>query len=211
MSTTGVVLLAAGQSERYGGDKRLASISGRDGSLPMLLATLEQINASGLPVFVVLRPGDVQWEQELDQRGIEWGTCPDAALGMGHSLAFGVHATQQWQHWLIALADMPFVQPQTYRVIANALEQHAIVRPVVHEPSTGQYFPGHPVGFQQRFACELMRCNGDVGARDLLQRYAGDVHALVVTDDGILRDIDRPEDRPDERTNNSPDDSRNQH
>lgn len=201
MHTTGIILLAAGQSERYGGDKRLASITGGDGSLPMLLATLEHINASGLPVFVVLRPGDVQWEQELDQRGIEWGTCPDAALGMGHSLAFGVHATQHWQHWLIALADMPFVQPQTYRAIANALEQHAIVRPVVHEPTTGQHFHGHPVGFQQRFACELMQCRGDTGARDLLQRYAADVHALEVTDDGILRDIDRPEDRPDNDQN----------
>ncbi len=201
MHTTGIILLAAGQSERYGNDKRLASITGRDGSQPMLLATLEHINASGLPVFVVLRPGDVQWEQELDQRGIEWGTCPDAALGMGHSLAFGVHATQHWQHWLIALADMPFVQPQTYRAIANALEQHAIVRPVVHEPTTGQHLPGQPVGFQQRFACELMRCTGDTGARDLLQRYAADVHALEVTDDGILHDIDCPEDRPDNDQN----------
>lgn len=192
MSQTGVILLAAGASTRFGSDKRLAVINGKTCQQPMMLAALEQIGLSGLPVFVVLRPGDEYWENALNEREVEWGTCPEAALGMGHSLAFGVHATQHWQHWLIALADMPYIQASTYRAIATALEEHPIVRPVFKDPASGASEVGHPVGFQQRFACELMECDGDAGARGLLQRHQALVHLLPVQDAGIRIDVDQP-------------------
>ncbi len=192
MSETGVILLAAGASTRFGSDKRQAHCAHQGGHKPMLLATLEQIQSSGLPVLVVLRPGDELWERVLTQRQVDWVSCPEAALGMGHSLAFGVHSTQHWQHWLIALADMPLIQPSTYRAIATALEDHPIVRPCCHDPMTGANVVGHPVGFQQRFACELMQCDGDAGARMLLQRHQALVHLLPVQDTGIGFDIDRP-------------------
>lgn len=192
MHDTGVVLLAAGLSERYGGDKRLAAITLNGHTGPMLLTTIKQIQASGLPLWVVLRPGDEQWEKQLSQMGIDWGTCPEAALGMGHSLAFGVHATQQWQHWIIALADMPFVQPATYRAIARALEHYPIVRPHYTDPATGVCHAGNPVGFQQQFGYQLMQCSGDNGARALLRQHADQVFALAVNDAGIVQDIDQP-------------------
>lgn len=189
----GVILLAAGKSERFGADKRLVQIDKPQSTQqqPMLLTTLQQIRASGLPLFVVLRPGDQQWGDALDKLSIDWGICPEAAQGMGHSLAFGVHATQHWNGWLIALADMPFIHSQTYRYVADNLKQHAIVRPrLKSQPQR----PAHPVGFQRQFACELMACEGDHGARDLLQKHHDQLFELLLEDDGIVRDIDRPQD-----------------
>lgn len=187
----GVILLAAGKSERFGGDKRLAAITLNGHTQPMLLTTIQQIQASGLPLFVVLRPGDQQWGETLDKLNIDWGICPEAALGMGHSLAFGVHATQHWNGWLIALADMPFILSQTYRDLAAALKRHPIVRPyLTSQPET----PGQPVGFQQLFACQLMQCCGDSGARHLLRQHPDKVHAFFTSDQGILLDIDRHND-----------------
>ena len=200
----GVILLAAGKSERFGGDKRLASIALPESAepQPMLFVTLQQICASGLPVFVVLRPGDQQWGDALDKLSIDWGICPEAAQGMGHSLAFGVHATQHWNGWLIALADMPFIQPATYQRVAAALHQHKIVRPVLQraapgtgtDTDSGKTLNGHPVGFSRNYACALIQCQGDEGARRLLADNPQDIYLLPLEDEGIVQDIDRPQD-----------------
>lgn len=194
----GMILLAAGKSERFGGDKRLASIALPESAQPqpMLFVTLQQICVSGLPVFVVLRPGDQQWGEALDKLSIDWGICPEAGLGMGHSLAFGVHATQHWNGWLIALADMPFIQPATYQRVAEALNQHNIVRPVLQRTGTdaGKTLNGHPVGFSRNYACSLIQCQGDEGARRLLADNPQDIYLLPSEDEGIWQDIDRPED-----------------
>ncbi|MFM8637611.1 MAG: nucleotidyltransferase family protein, partial [Betaproteobacteria bacterium] len=51
---------------------------------------------------------------------------------------------------------------------------------------------GHPVGFSAELASELMRLNGDEGARRLVARYPG--HALDVDDAGVLQDLDTEDD-----------------
>lgn len=195
MTRTGVVLLAAGSSQRFGNDKRLAAVSdAADPCEPMLLATIRQIQASGLPLYVVLRTGDHQWQQELDRLEVAWGASPEAQQGMGHSLASGIRNNQDWDGWLIALADMPYIQPRTYRAVADALQQHAIVQPVWADPYSGQYHAGHPLGFDRSLAFELLQCSGDNGACHILRDHAERVFDLISNDAGILQDIDRPED-----------------
>lgn len=194
MMQTGIVLLAAGSAERYGHDKRLASIGKGLEAAPMLLATIRAVRASGMPFVVVLRSGDHLWQQELDGMDVDWIASPEAHLGMGHSLAAGVHATQHWDGWLIALADMPFIQPSTFQSVAEALSRHKIVRPVFTSRDTGQRLRGHPVGFNRSCACDLMQCRGDEGARQLLAANPDDVHELLCSDEGIIHDVDRPDD-----------------
>ena len=194
--TVGVVLLAAGRSQRFGSDKRHAPFpESEQVKSSVLLSTLSQIRASKLPCFVVLRPGDRSLGLQLDQLNVEWGICPDAHLGMGHSLAFGVHSTQHWQGWLIALADMPWVLATTYQALAAQLNGENIIRPcVAGSGSTAK--PGNPVAFSQTFAFELMQCCGDRGARHVIAANPHQIENLQVNDPGILRDIDRPTDLP---------------
>ncbi|WP_419812662.1 nucleotidyltransferase family protein [Bacterioplanoides sp.] len=201
--TIGVVLLAAGRSRRFGSDKRLAAMNDQGDYL--LLATLKQIQRSQLPCFVVLRPGDDTLAKQLTNLNIEWGICPDADAGMGHSLAFGVRNKQAWSGWLIALADMPWIQPETYQAIAQALTGDNIVRPALipqDQPFESSELDsqklsnpefGNPVAFSPPFAYQLMQCKGDTGARHLLKGSQA-ITELIVHDHGILRDIDRPAD-----------------
>lgn len=196
--TAGVVLLAAGRSQRFGSDKRHALLPGQLPNQPMattsvLFNTLQHIHATQLPCFVVLRPGDQKLSEQLEKMGIDWGICPDAHLGMGHSLAFGVRSTQHWDGWLIALADMPWVQPQTYQAIAARLNHANIVRPYILRPDSKKC-TGNPVAFSRPFAYQLMQCSGDQGARALLQQHQQLLDEIEVQDEGIIRDIDQPSD-----------------
>ena len=114
--------------------------------------------------------------------------CPDAAAGMGASLAHAIRQTGTAQGWVIALANMPYVQPSTIRALASAVEERGggIAAPV----SNGRR--GNPVGFGRSHLDELLQLRGDEGARRLLHRHP--VTTIAVDDPGIFRDIDTPAD-----------------
>lgn len=203
----GIILLAAGQSRRFGSDKRLAefcpahsqtsnsdahSATSAKPSTTVFNATLQQAISSGLPVFVVLRPGDNALIQQLEQQNIDWGVCPDAHRGMGHSLAFAVRATQHWSGWLIALADMPWLQAETYQLIASQLNGNNIVRPYYLD-AKGNKENGNPVAFSRPYAFELMQCHGDHGARHIVKKYSHQLSTIQVSM-AVIKDIDHPKD-----------------
>jgi molybdenum cofactor cytidylyltransferase len=108
---------------------------------------------------------------------------------MGTSLAAGVRAAAEADGWVIALADMPFVRPETIAKIVKAMEQGAAIA----APKTGGQ-RGHPVGFARAFFEALSSLKGDAGAREVLKRYPDRIVLCEVDDPGVLRDIDQPSD-----------------
>ena len=179
--TCGVLLLAAGRSSRFGSDKRQVMINGE----PMLLKTLANIRASGLPVLVCVQPNDT-FVAGLEGQHL---CCNNASQGMGATLAEGVSKLpNNWTSVLIALADMPYIKSSTYKAMAASLRANEIVVPV-HK---GQR--GHPVGFVRKYFSQLMNLTGDIGAKNLVQANAHSVFDLLCNDTGILLDVDKPAD-----------------
>lgn len=159
----------------------------------MLLATLERYRQVFTHLAVVLRPED----DEL--RGLLQGQdpdllvviAPDARLGMGHSLAQGAAAPalQEWRALFVGLGDMPFVDPNTLRLLEQALAR-APADSIVQPRYNGQ--PGHPVGFAGRFLTSLQTLTGDSGAREVVRQAAAQVIHVDVNDPGVIQDVDRP-------------------
>ncbi len=181
--TVGVLLLAAGRSERFGSDKRLALMA--DGR-SLLFAAVSSIQRSGLPLRVCLRPGEDRLRESLLRAGAGVLACARAAHGMGATLADAVSQSQDWDGLLVALADMPAILPGTFRQVAEAVTADVIVTPTYAGTS------GHPVGFGRDFFADLARLDGDRGARELVCRAAGSRLCLSVADPGILCDVDSP-------------------
>jgi molybdenum cofactor cytidylyltransferase len=180
------VLLAAGAARRFGGAKLLHPMP--DGR-PVGIASWDNLRAALQRTIVVVRAGDEAIGQRFRAAGAQVVVSADAELGMGHSLASGVAATPDAQAWIIALADMPNVRPQTIEAVASAIRTGArIALPVYHGER------GHPVGFSAACREELLALSGDSGARSLLQRHAADVIRVEVDDPGVLQDIDTRED-----------------
>ncbi|HEJ9123337.1 TPA: nucleotidyltransferase family protein [Serratia marcescens] len=190
--TTGIVITAAGRGERFiqaggQGNKLNAGFADAAGERRSLFEhTLRQALASGLPVQVVTRPDNLPVLAACAANQAPVTLL--ASAGLGDSIAAGVAATPHWQGWLIHLADMPFVGAEVFRQVADALRQHAIVRPCYAQQ------PGHPVGFSALLRKPLCQLRGDNGARELLQGAA--VHLLPLEHPGVVQDIDLPSQLP---------------
>lgn len=180
------ILLAAGAASRFGGGKLLHPLA--DGT-PIGVAALRNL-AQVLPrTVVVVRPGDDDLAARLAREGAQVIECAKAVDGMGYSLAAAVDADAQGGGWVVALGDMPRVDPRSIEAVAGALTAGArIAVPVYHGRR------GHPVGFAASCREALLALHGDAGARSLLQGYAAEVVNVEVDDPGILLDVDTRED-----------------
>lgn len=177
------ILLAAGAGSRFGGGKLLHPLE--DG-VAIAAHAARNLLAAGLDVTAVLRPGDFPLRELLEEEGCRVSICADAAQGMGVSLAHGVRQSADAAGWIVALADMPRIKPETIARVAQVLMAGAdIVAP------SYQGDRGHPVAFGRRFRDELQLLSGDSGARAIVQRNQALVKLVEVDDPGILLDIDR--------------------
>jgi molybdenum cofactor cytidylyltransferase len=87
--------------------------------------------------------------------------------------------------WVIALADMPFVRPDTIAAVAAALARGAPIAAPVHDGRRG-----HPVGFSRRFLNDLLALSGDSGARRIVAAHADATFLIPCSDPGVLADVD---------------------
>jgi len=183
--TTGILLLAAGRARRFGTDKRLALLPHGHS---VIHATIANVRASGLPFLVCLGARDTELIRRLQREGYRCQPCMRAGEGMGATLAEGVGHIPGWDGVLVALADMPWIAPVSYGLVAERLSVDSIVVPV-HRGRRG-----HPVGFGRHFFPELVALRGDVGARPLLDAHTNRITELPLADPAINRDIDVPSD-----------------
>jgi molybdenum cofactor cytidylyltransferase len=188
------LVLAAGLSSRFGGGKLLAPWRGGvllDGALASAMAA---------PV----RRVTVVWgaDERVPEAARAWArdhgvaerfrTAEAAAhvQGLSASLKAGVAAlAADCAGVFVFLGDMPRIpvtvlQPLALAVLAGA-------------PAAAPRFGGrrgHPVLIGRALFEDLMILDGDRGAGDLLKRLGSAVVTVEAPDDGVLYDIDRPED-----------------
>lgn len=181
----GVLALAAGRARRFGSDKRLARLP--DGQY-CIEAFLDQLAASELPLLVCLGPADSEVAELLSARGCPHVACRRAAEGMGGTLADGITHVPDWDGVLVALADMPWIAADTYRIVASQVAPGSICIPTYHGKR------GHPVGFGSQFFELIAALTGDTGARDVVEKHSDLTRLVAVADPAIRRDVDVPGD-----------------
>lgn len=180
------LLLAAGQGRRFGSDKLLHPL---DDGTPLAVASARKLKQACPRAIAVLRPEQTTLAALLLAEGLEVVICPEASAGMGHSLAAGVAASLEAAGWLVALADMPFVQVATLRSVADAVHAGAALAAPFYNSQRG-----HPVAFAARWRDQLLALTGDEGARAVVGNNRGLLSRIDTADAGVLRDVDTPQD-----------------
>ncbi len=183
MALTGI-LLAAGKGARFDSsgvqNKLLQPLADGNG----VAVTAARNLLAALPnVLAVVRPGSDALAAQLRQAGCTVCVCDSADEGMAASLVHAVSHARQASGWLIALADMPFVQPHTMHLLVEAIVNGA---QIAAPTWSGQR--GNPVAFGRLHLPRLLDLRGDQGARRLLQSWP--VLEIATDDPGILQDID---------------------
>jgi CTP:molybdopterin cytidylyltransferase MocA len=119
---------------------------------------------------------------------------------MRASTAFGLSAIQKLfvggevpapdAPWLLVPADHPELSGEVVTALLEAARANPgrIVIPTHH----GR--PGHPTVFTWRHALEVDEIPRDAGFNWIVRRHAADVVELPVEDEGVLLDLDTPED-----------------
>ena len=181
------ILLAAGRAQRFGADKLMHPLAGR----PMACVSATALQQVLPDTLAVTRPDQQALIEQLAAQGVAAITLGESNRGMGMSIAAGVTARADAKGWLVALADMPFIQPATIARVLAALQNGSPIAAPVYQ---GQR--GHPVGFSAAFGEALRALRSDAGARELLQRHAAEITLIACDDPGILADIDTPADLP---------------
>ncbi|AQZ34738.1 molybdopterin-guanine dinucleotide biosynthesis protein MobA [Pseudomonas sp. LPH1] len=181
------LMLAAGYSRRFGGDKRRLVL---DDGRSLLAASLALPCSMLEEVWLVLRPDESIRELGLPA-SIKLVQHPLTAQGMGHSLAAGAERLLAESHAdaaAIFLADMPSIRLDSLETLIAHSSVNCIVLP------SYQGKRGHPVLFGRDFWPQLATLSGDTGAKPVLQQNPEAVRIVELNDPGVLQDVDTPAD-----------------
>ena len=185
-----LILLAAGQSKRFGGIKQLTDIHGQ----PMVCHCLSQYRQSekwieGITTkFVVLGANAHSITQVLPDNVNKY-VVSSWLNGMGHVLAQAIqYIGSDSSHVLIGLADqIALTQHMINRLLDVAKKQPKQIIAAKYGDVIGA-----PVIFPKQYFSQLSQLTGDKGAKKLLRQHAQQVISLAMPEAAL--DIDTPED-----------------
>ena len=186
------VLLAAGRSSRYPGDKLLAELNGR----PLLEHAASMLAAISFRAHIAVVPPDAPGRQErLAALGFAVSVNLNPEAGQGSSLRAGAAAAAAYlpQALVLALADMPFVPEAHIRRLLSRLDP-ADPKSIAFSRSGAAEggWRGPPAAFGPGWLPELARAEGDKGARPILTAAPGESGLSVPAE--WLQDFDAPAD-----------------
>jgi molybdenum cofactor cytidylyltransferase len=141
--------------------------------------------------LAVIPPRSQELREMLGKAGCQILESEATARGLGASLAAGVQASRDAEGWIVALGDMPFIEPATFAAVLSSLRSGALIAAPVHRATNAR---GHPVGFSRKLRDELLALDSDEGARSIVQQHRDDVALIPVDDRGVVLDIDTPGD-----------------
>jgi CTP:molybdopterin cytidylyltransferase MocA len=182
------LILAAGYSSRMGQFKPLLPLDGK----PAIESTIATFRNAGITrISVVTGHEAAQLQPVLKNLNIAIVHNPDYASGMYSSVQAGIRSfSEDVDACFLLPADIPLVRPRTVNTIA---QHYALSRtPIIYPTFQGKC--GHPPLIANCLFAEVLSGNGEGGLCALLQRHATDASKVEVLDEGILLDMDTPQD-----------------
>jgi molybdenum cofactor cytidylyltransferase len=184
----GGLLLAAGGSTRFGRSKQLAEFKGKT----LLRRAAETLAGSACAPVVVVLGGNFEAAQtEIDDLELKVCINPEWQTGMSSSIRAGLRALSDIDGSLdgviVALSDQPFIDKENIDSLIAEFQKTTIKMVAAEYDGV----VGVPALFSRDMFDDLVRLQGDAGARYLL-RNSADVGSVKMQSAAF--DVDRPDD-----------------
>ena len=189
MNNTGIIILAAGSSSRFGKTKQLLQFKGKT----LLKHTIEEaLKASPQLTIVVTGAQADGISREIKSENVEIVFNKDWQHGMASGIVIGVKTAitlnKDIEKLIIAVCDQPFVSSAVFQQLfqkQNNSAKHIVAS--AYADTTGT-----PALFTERYFDALVGLSGDHGAKKLFETYRDDL-ATIDFPEGYI-DIDTQED-----------------
>lgn len=175
-----LILLAAGNSVRFGGNKLIYPVEG----VPMYRAMLEK----GLAVDADRRILVTQYEEVAETgKGMGYAVVrnPAPERGISSSIRLGVEAAGDAEAYLFGVCDQPYLRAWT---LGRLTERYQLGPERIAAVRSGSRM-GNPNIFSARYRQELLELEGDTGGKAVMRRHPEDV-AFVEAGERELVDLD---------------------
>ena len=195
MADVAALVLAAGRASRYraaGGAEPTKLVAEYRGEPLARWAVKAALASRARPVIVVTGHARAEVEAALAGLDVRFVHNPDYADGLSTSLRAGFSAMPGCEGAVVLLGDMPEASAAVVDALIAAFEASPSALAAVALYNGRR---GNPVLLGRGLFGEVARLSGDEGARGLLARLPTNrIAAVEVSDIGVTRDLDTPED-----------------
>lgn len=196
-----LVLLAAGDSRRFGGNKLLADVDGK----PMYRHLADELDRLLVAIFfrrivVSQYPAILS---ELSVHGYETVENHHSELGISHSIHLALEALRRGERACggmhdgytavcFAVCDQPWLKGDTVlRLVWEWADSGKGLGCLSFGGRDGEKGrDGNPAIFSRRYEPELLALSGDTGGRAVIRRHLDDLYRCRTADERELEDID---------------------
>lgn len=180
------IVLAAGLSSRFGGEKLLADLDGE----PLARKAMKAAARAGLEPLILVTRAELEEPLIDGLRGWRAVINPDPEEGQSGSLKAGLAALPgETTHALILLADQPLITAELLTEFIR-LAQSGVKLAALDENQ--KLTP--PTLFSRDYFPRLRAQQGDRGGRDILTDPKEKVYRVRPSKSGLSIDVDRPDD-----------------
>ncbi|MDO4446360.1 MAG: nucleotidyltransferase family protein [Bacillota bacterium] len=176
----GAILLAAGNSSRFGANKLLYEIEGK----PLVQYSMEIISQLPFEQKIVVTQYP-QVEQLAKRLGLSWVRNENPERGISHSIRLGLEKQGDMDGWMFLVGDQPWLCRKTVEKLLETFRESLRGMAAVR---CGENI-GNPVIFSRTYKKELEKLSGDRGGKKILLLHREDVEFVAAKPEELV-DLD---------------------
>lgn len=189
MNNTGIIILAAGSSSRFGGMKQLLQFNNKT----LIEHVIDEAADAELnPLIVVTGAYADEVSKKIDNKKItivfneHWETGMASGIVAGLQIALKIN--NAIENIIIAVCDQPYISSLLFQQLSDKKRESK--KSIIASSYAGTL--GTPALFSKKYFNELLDLKGDEGAKSLIRKYNDETTSVLFKKGNI--DVDTQKD-----------------